>query len=1207
MSCADGKIDICLVLDKSPSVVLSSIIASAASTIDLIAAENAFDGLDRRVAVVTFSDIHSDGFGDWTGPHAELLSTFTSDLAALQVLVEGITVGNGSDVAAALTLAQSTIEADAQAGAQCAVVLISDGQWNVGVPGEVDPVPVASDMLAAHPDWALYGIDTTSSGEHTATMADIGALGSGYYFETTPAGILSAVVASTDPCDYRIGASQAGASDGRIYRNGKLLAFAMAGTMEWTHERYGGFQDFTLNLNATFAEGADIAPGDRIEFWWKGERRYRGYVYGTARDQADPQKLSVTGFGISYHAGKPIATHPYAYPVPADLSRAFADIATEFVTPVLPTLRISAEIVGATVSRVEATYKSFRDVMNDLCANQGENRALWGGDVRLVDSADQLFIRPFDTAVRWSVAVPGALAGAGRSEAQAGDIVNRLLILGGNQKFPNLIYNPSFERPRYGGEGSGNLLEEGGFEPEGAETQTDSSGFHAPWGGSGTYKSGSGTGEGAPYEGSWMAETDNNNETVNQTQNPPSTAVVPDHDYVISAWAHCENEAEPTVGTLTLTWLATGGGTLGTAVIDLPAPTSASDPKLLASWQQWTKTLRAPADATGLKVEGKVVSGGGVGKGILWDLMEVYAADQTFQDGWELSTSGTSAANTVNWTYTDPQGAFDGGYCVYVDITASDADANEARLQAIGQRKFEIQGGAVYTASVRLKSPTGVTSNGKMQLVVREYDQQGHEVGSATRHDIAAGGGFADWTLQNVNRAFAQTSTHAVYYLAFRGNSQVEIDGMCFRDSAAGTDMVGDGQFIVQIAVDDGRLTGLSAEAASSITDNGIWDDQVSVDTIISIADALTYASDYFNVHAVAYAQPTIDLHGDDRFFQPGHLLRLIGPDGRVMMTGPTGQQDSLPIVRARWRWDGILHVTLELQKEQPDLASLLVKKLQRQIGTTSASTSNSSSSAGSGGSGGSTDTSDFVLVDGSRAFTADQSMGANRLTNVEDPSGNQDAATKAYIANNALLSANSLSELSGTAATARSNIGAAAASDLTDHIDDTTDAHNASAVSFDPTGLDNISETDVQAALGEVDTAVSTALAGIAALRAITFAFDGGTTAVANGSYSTVAEVPVACVILSARIFAEVSDSAVVDILRAAYSGYPTMASICSTTKPTLASQPKNEDTTLSGWTDAHSVGSPSLNAGDLLRAHVVSVGTPKQITVVLTVQPVA
>lgn len=52
-------------------------------------------------------------------------------------------------------------------------------------------------------------------------------------------------------------------------------------------------------------------------------------------------------------------------------------------------------------------------------------------------------------------------------------------------------------------------------------------------------------------------------------------------------------------------------------------------------------------------------------------------------------------------------------------------------------------------------------------------------------------------------------------------------------------------------------------------------------------------------------------------------------------------------------------------------------------------------------------------------------------------------------------------------ASTARANLGAAASGDITNHVNDTSAAHAASAISFSPTGT--VASTDVQAAIAEV------------------------------------------------------------------------------------------------------------------------------------------
>lgn len=68
------------------------------------------------------------------------------------------------------------------------------------------------------------------------------------------------------------------------------------------------------------------------------------------------------------------------------------------------------------------------------------------------------------------------------------------------------------------------------------------------------------------------------------------------------------------------------------------------------------------------------------------------------------------------------------------------------------------------------------------------------------------------------------------------------------------------------------------------------------------------------------------------------------------------------------------------------------------------------------------------------------------------------------------------------------------------------------------------------------------------------------------------------------------VSGSAVVDILRATDAGYPTFASIAAAAKPTLASQDRVVDTTLTGWTTG-------LTDGDTVRATLESSDVDKVI----------
>jgi hypothetical protein len=691
----------------------------------------------------------------------------------------------------------------------------------------------------------------------------------------------------------------------------------------WSDERYGGWKDFSLDLGALPSDLPDIAAGDRVEFYWRGVRCYRGSVHTTSRTEEEPPTLQVSGSGIVLLAGKPVCQGSYLYPAAVDLARAFADIAADAVAPVLPSLRIDARDTGATTQLVEADRKTFADVAQDIAQNQGANLVVWGCDV---DGAgnDRLFVKPFSTSRDHLYPVPGRNVSAAKGDEATADLVNRLTIMGGNPRYPNLIYNSSFERPRFGGEGTGNLVEKAGFEESGT------------WSGTGSRKqSGGRTGEGTPFAGEWMYETDISGEYVQQTQNPPATAIVVGRDYTFSFRAKCEQVSFAVVGQATLTWLDTGGSTISTETVALPDPTGVADPRLTAAWQEWTITSRAPVGATGFRVRGEVTSGGGIRKGILWDEVQVYDSGAVYQSSWEMVAPGTGTVDVVNWALRPQGGAQDGAHCLFVDVSAADSDAGEVRLQPVSQKRWDALGGNSYDLSVWLKSPPGITANGKLQLVCKEYKSDGSLVATTT-HAIAAGSGWSSWTQHSVQVDCNQQTTQVCAWLAFRGNTAVYVDAFCFRDAAAGGDYLRDGQYVVQIDTDDAALTGLSAAAAASVATYGYRDDVARVDSVTTLADARSYAEAFFNAHAAPFPAPTVEVLAPSpvRMPRPGDLVTLGGDDGAVLMGG----EETLPITRVRWTWDGVLKASIELKRERPNLVDLLLKRLKKQITSDNAS-----------------------------------------------------------------------------------------------------------------------------------------------------------------------------------------------------------------------------------------------------------------------------
>ena len=97
-------------------------------------------------------------------------------------------------------------------------------------------------------------------------------------------------------------------------------------------------------------------------------------------------------------------------------------------------------------------------------------------------------------------------------------------------------------------------------------------------------------------------------------------------------------------------------------------------------------------------------------------------------------------------------------------------------------------------------------------------------------------------------------------------------------------------------------------------------------------------------------------------------------------------------------------------------------------------------------------------------------------------------------------------------------------------------------------------------------------------------------------GTPFTYIRVPFNCTIISATIVADVSSSAVVDVLKGAYASWPTVTSITASAPPTLSGAVSATDTTLTGWTT-------SIVAGDMIKFAVTSVSTAKKLIVQLKV----
>jgi hypothetical protein len=110
----------------------------------------------------------------------------------------------------------------------------------------------------------------------------------------------------------------------------------------------------------------------------------------------------------------------------------------------------------------------------------------------------------------------------------------------------------------------------------------------------------------------------------------------------------------------------------------------------------------------------------------------------------------------------------------------------------------------------------------------------------------------------------------------------------------------------------------------------------------------------------------------------------------------------------------------------------------------------------------------------------------------------------------------------------------------------------------------------------------------------------DGGGSTITTGVKADLF-VPYNCTVLGWDILGDAgSGSIVIDVLKSTYAAYPPTASIAGTEKPTLVTQTKNQDITLTSWTT-------SLTRNDILRFKVDSISSHTRVTLSIRIKRTA
>lgn len=739
----------------------------------------------------------------------------------------------------------------------------------------------------------------------------------------------------------------------------RRLARANIETITTTLERAGGYGQATIVTSLPYHQvGAlTVRPGDRVETFYGGERRYRGYVSALAPSGEEPRKVVITAFGAAALLRKQFCDKMYAFPQGGvDVSAGFAQLAQDYLLRVTGPggFRLIQSVqslpIGTTVQTLDARRKLAGDALDALVKESG-NLAVWGCDV---DAAglNRLYLRPLAPAAppTHAVAVPGRAVLEAGGEEQTADLVNQLLVTGGAPTYPNLLHNGGFELPIYQQDGAGDLVVNGDF--EGAQDDHNVSDWRLNGGAQSFTTFSFPPKQAAPYSGKRCVGLEGTGQSASQTA---QAVFVAGHNYVFSARAAKEIDQQVATGRAQLQVTGSGGAVLLTATVAL-APSG-------QGYDYFSATFIAPAGASGLKVtlscdaldSSKVPDNNGYSGGLLIDDVQCYDVSVVYQDGWavDVADAGAGHVNAVNWVYQDA--AFEGGYCVYLDAAAQDRDGHDLKLQPLAGSRFSVTPSQTLRYGVWVKSPPLSLNPDppKFFLELNFYDSSGHINRTPPRATFSPGR-LAQWTYFELVAYALGGEVSADANLTWRSAGSLLVDAQSVRDvqaapmaaasggTAPAAPFLPAGPLFYVIRASDPYLNGTwrpanglpqPAPYAGSEAAYGPRCAPFADPSILRLDDAMAVADATFRTQAAPLFRPTITVADDARLYWPGETVNLIGADGPSLQggsgQGQNGAQsgEALAIARVTDSYDGLLKTRLELEKEQPDV-SLTIKRI---------------------------------------------------------------------------------------------------------------------------------------------------------------------------------------------------------------------------------------------------------------------------------------
>ncbi len=717
----------------------------------------------------------------------------------------------------------------------------------------------------------------------------------------------------------------------------------------WRVTRLSGYADGALELSGLPSEHPGLASDAKVEFWgWDDAgqaylRLYRGYVLqaiGQGRTAAAPRKTSVTLYGLWDRLARQVALQRYLWATPPDLASIFTGLLSRWAPVALVgSYTTSTTTTGVVLDALDA-YKIPLSAAIERLDGAAAHQLVAGCDVD-GSGGNRAYLRPFDTSPSLVAALPDPsnhieLIESGEDARQRANV---LYLRGGKARYANLFAsltrsqdgatgtgNTSFENPRLGGGGYGNLITSGGFEnllvdwtTSGGPTAKDTS-----------------DPEGPAYEGVKLLEIDNNSgpESVSQSV---TTGIVAGATYTLDFVAKAETSAgTPPEGLVTIEWKNSG---VGISTDSLTYGGSASP--IPATWTGYRVPFVAPATANEMQIT-LSASVASVNFGIHLDAVQLFRSDTLYQEGWETASGSGGVFGRVDWAITaptNPAGAarlpFHGAYCVLIEILAASV-GQECYLRPRAEATVAVQGGNAYRFSKRSLSPSGATLTPPRKLVIVELEADGTTVIGTFEHDLPAVAAFTDWTQETFYRTMSQNCRYVRCWEEYVGAGKLYSDAFQIRDAnSVQTEFVEGEDFEAIYRADDTAL-GLSSPTADSIADLGQWPEISQQEAITSESDGQAWASAALLERAISQLRPRVvwvgspTLPGSAAPPWPGRVIKGMGDIGAAILTTPQ------PIAEISGEWapdkgNMLLRMTASLTTD-PETEARILQRLFRKI-----------------------------------------------------------------------------------------------------------------------------------------------------------------------------------------------------------------------------------------------------------------------------------